>query len=142
MQTCWREIWSWLDDAILERAREFSGVCARSSGAGPYLLSMFDDCKMEFVGEWMHELHVRSIWRWGQIGRTRCNYVQVWKAEQSLRVVQRRVLMNHEANKGQLKARKQGKSSMHKLPADHLEATSQRLNGEIIQRIRCSMRTI
>ena len=46
---------------ILERAREFSGVCARSSGAGPYLLSMFDDCKMEFVGEWMHELHVRSI---------------------------------------------------------------------------------
>ena len=45
----------------LERAREFSGVCARSSGAGPYLLSMFDDCKMEFVGEWMHELHVRSI---------------------------------------------------------------------------------
>ena len=50
--------------------------------------------------------------------------------------------MNHEANKGQLKARKQGKSSMHKLPADHLEAASQRLNGEIIQRIRCSMRTI
>ena len=38
--------------------------------------------------------------------------------------------MNHEANKGQLKARKQGKSLMHKLPADHLEAASQRLNGE------------
>ena len=41
--------------------RQSSGVGARSSGAGPYLLSMFDDCKMEFVGEWMHELHVRSI---------------------------------------------------------------------------------